>query len=151
MIRRPPRSTLTNTPFPYTTLFRAAKLHNLDPAWLAAQIRAESTWMRNARSAANALGLMQLLPSTGRAIARKLGMHWRGERTLLRGATSIRLGSYHLGEMLERHQRLPYLAIAAYNAGETPVSQWREERPELDPEIWVRSGEGRGGEEGSSE
>src|SRR3546814_10517121 len=93
MIRRPPRSTLTNTPFPYTTLFRAAKLHNLDPAWLAAQIRAESTWMRNARSAANALGLMQLLPSTGRAIARKLGMHWRGERTLLRGATSIRLGS----------------------------------------------------------
>src|SRR3546814_4572461 len=66
-------------------------------------------------------------------------MHWRGERTLLRGATSIRLGSYHLGEMLERHQRLPYLAIAAYNAGETPVSQWREERPELDPDIWIET------------
>src|SRR3546814_20656741 len=95
--------------------------------------------MRNARSAANALGLMQLLPSTGRAIARKLGMHWRGERTLLRGATSIRLGSYHLGEMLERHQRLPYLAIAAYNAGATPVSQWREASPELDTDIWIET------------
>src|SRR3546814_13577766 len=88
MIRRPPRSTRTDTLCPYTTLFRS---------------------------------------------------HWRGERTLLRGATSIRLGSYHLGEMLERHQRLPYLAIAAYNAGETPVSQWREERPELDPDIWIET------------
>src|SRR3546814_15118114 len=66
-------------------------------------------------------------------------MHWRGERTLVRVATSIRLGIYHLGEMLERHQRLPYLAIAAYNAGETPVSQWREERPELDPDIWIET------------
>lgn len=127
-------------PLPYASLLREqAKLHNLDPAWLAAQIRAESTWMRNARSAADALGLMQLLPTTGKAIARRLGVHWRGERTLLQGATNIRLGSAYLAQMLERHQRLPYLAIAAYNAGETPVSQWREQRPDLDPDIWIET------------
>lgn len=127
-------------PLPYASLVRKqARQYALDPAWLAAQIRAESTWMANARSAANALGLMQLLPGTGKDIARKLGVHWLGERTLLQGATNIRLGSAHLAQMLERHQQLPYLAIAAYNAGATPVSQWRAERPDLDPDIWIET------------
>ena len=127
-------------PLPYASLLREqARQHALDPAWLAAQIRAESTWMANARSAANALGLMQLLPGTGKAMAQKLGTPWRGERTLLQGATNIRLGSAYLAQMLERHQQLPYVAIAAYNAGATPVARWRTQRPDLDPDIWIET------------
>jgi len=127
-------------PLPYASLLRAqAKQHALDAAWLAAQIRAESTWMANARSSANALGLMQLLPGTGKAIARQLGIAWRGERTLLQGSTSIRLGSAYLAQMLERHQQHPYLAIAAYNAGATPVARWRQQRPNLDADIWIET------------
>ncbi|PKM08105.1 MAG: lytic murein transglycosylase [Gammaproteobacteria bacterium HGW-Gammaproteobacteria-4] len=127
-------------PLPYASLLREqAKQNALDPAWLAAQIRAESTWMRDARSPANALGLMQLRPGTGKALARQLGIAWRGERTLLQGGTNIRLGSVYLAQMLERHQRLPYVAIAAYNAGATPVARWRDERPDLDADIWIET------------
>jgi soluble lytic murein transglycosylase len=127
-------------PLPYASLLREqARKHALDPAWLAAQIRAESTWMPDARSAANALGLMQIRPGTGKALARQLGIAWRSERTLLQGSTNIRLGSAYLAQMLTRHAQLPYLAIAAYNAGETPVSQWREERPALDADIWIET------------
>lgn len=127
-------------PLPYASLIDAqAKLQGLDPSWLAAQIRAESAWMANARSGAHALGLMQLLPTTGKAQARRLGIAWRGERTLLQGASNIRIGSAHLRAMLDRYDGLPYFAIAAYNAGATPVSQWRRERPNLDPDLWIET------------
>lgn len=127
-------------PLPYASLLREqAKQHALDPGWLAAQIRAESTWMANARSTANALGLMQLLPSSGKAMAQALDIAWRGERTLLQGGTNIRLGSAYLALMRERHQQLPYLAIAAYNAGATPVARWRAQRPDLDADIWIET------------
>jgi len=127
-------------PLPYASLVTTqAKLQRLDPSWLAAQIRAESVWMANARSHANAIGLMQLLPSTGKSLARQLGIAWHGEPTLLDGASSIRLGSAHLRELLERYDGLPYLAIAAYNAGASPVSRWRSERPNLDPDFWIET------------
>ena len=68
-----------------------------------------------------------------------MGIAWRGERTLLQGASNIRIGSAHLRAMLDRYDGLPYFAIAAYNAGATPVSQWRRERPNLDPDLWIET------------
>src|SRR5690606_19994094 len=57
-------------------LTQEATQRGLDPAWVAALIRAESAWNPGARSHANARGLMQLLPGTGRSLARRLGLGW---------------------------------------------------------------------------
>lgn len=127
-------------PLPWASLIGSqAKLQRLDPAWVAAQIRAESAWMPHARSGASAIGLMQLLPATAKPLARQLGIPWHGEQTLLDGGRNIRIGSAHLRELLERYDDRPYLAIAAYNAGATPVSLWRSQRPDLDPDVWIET------------
>ena len=117
---------------------REAKRHDLDPAWIAAQIRAESTFTAHARSAADARGLMQVLPSTGAAVSRQLGRTWRGGSSLYEPETNIVLGTAYLRQQLDRHGA-PYVAIAAYNAGPTPVARWQAERPGLDPDFWIEA------------
>ncbi|HEU4814185.1 MAG TPA: transglycosylase SLT domain-containing protein [Xanthomonadaceae bacterium] len=117
---------------------REAKRHDLDPAWIAAQIRAESTFTAHARSAADARGLMQVLPATGAAVARKLGRPWRGGASLYEPETNIVLGTAYLRQQLDKHGT-PYFAIAAYNAGPTPVARWQAERPGLDPDFWIET------------
>src|SRR5690606_5733964 len=72
---------------------REARRNGLDPAWVAAEIRAESTFNPRARSPANARGLMQVLPSTGAAVARRLGLPWGGAESLYDPATNITLGT----------------------------------------------------------
>src|SRR5690606_37784651 len=61
---------------------REARKNGLDPAWVAAEIRAESVFNPDARSPADARGLMQVLPSTGAAVARRLGLPWGGAASL---------------------------------------------------------------------
>ena len=117
---------------------REAKRHDLDPAWIAAQIRAESTFTPHARSAADARGLMQVLPATGAAVSRKLGRTWRGGASLYEPETNVVLGTAYLRQQLDKHGA-PYVAIAAYNAGPTPVARWQAERPGLDPDFWIET------------
>src|SRR5690606_11858059 len=107
----------------------AAGAQGLDPAFTFALIRAESAWQPDARSHANALGLMQLLPSTGRRVARELGIPWRGDGMLLEPELNIRLGTRYLANQLEQFGGSPWLASAAYNAGPAPVRRWLGERP----------------------
>lgn len=111
----------------------------LDPAWIAAHIRAESVWMREARSHANALGLMQVLPSTGRSLARRLNIAWHGEASLFDTGRNILLGSAHLREMLDAWDDKPYRAIAAYNAGPSAVREWIEARGKLPADLWIET------------
>lgn len=119
-------------------LRREAARHKLDPAWIAAQIRAESTFTAHARSGADARGLMQVLPTTGAAVARRLGMPWRGPASLYDPETNIILGTAYLRQMLDKYGA-PHIAIAAYNAGPTPVARWQAERPGLDPDFWIET------------
>lgn len=117
----------------------AAGAQGLDPAFTFALIRAESAWQPDARSHANALGLMQLLPSTGRRVARELGIPWRGEGTLLEPALNIRLGTRYLANQLEQFGGSPWLASAAYNAGPAPVRRWLGERPDLPADAFIET------------
>ena len=117
---------------------REAQRHDLDPAWIAAQIRAESTFTPHARSGADARGLMQVLPATGAAVARRLGRPWSGGSSLYEPETNIVLGTAYLRQQLDKHGA-PYVAIAAYNAGPTPVARWQAERPGLDPDFWIET------------
>lgn len=126
-------------PLHHDDLIRAeARRHNLDPAWIAAEIRAESTFNPRARSPADARGLMQVIPATGQAVARRLGEPWGGAESLYDAAVSIRLGTAYLREMKERYG-LPYVAIAAYNAGPAPTRRWMEQRPGMDPDLWIET------------
>ena len=105
-----------------------SQINSLDPAWVAGQTRAESSFMPRARSGADARGLMQLLPGTGQLVAKRLGIPWRGGESLYDPTTNIRLGTAYMRQMLDRYDGQPYLAIAAYNAGPAPVERWRAAR-----------------------
>ena len=88
-------------------------------------IRRESEFAPQAASHAGALGLMQLMPGTGKQVAGKLGLRYSGERLLNDAAYNTRLGSAYLGHL--HAQTGPYLpfVIAAYNAGPGRVRQWK--------------------------
>ncbi len=120
------------------TIRREAARRSIDPAWVAAEIRAESIFNPKARSGANAMGLMQVLPGTGAATARSLGMPWSGAASLYDPDTNIAIGTAYLRQMLDKYA-LPYLAIAAYNAGPAPTARWQSQRPGFEPDFWIET------------
>lgn len=122
-----------------TTIRREAARNGLDPAWVAAQTRAESMFDPNARSSADARGLMQILPATGADVARRIGQPWGGANSLYDADTNIVLGTAYLSQLMDRYQRLPYKVIAAYNAGPNPVGRWRSARGHMDPDVWIEA------------
>jgi soluble lytic murein transglycosylase len=121
------------------TVRQQAERHQLDPALVAAVTRAESAWMPRARSPADARGLMQVLPATAAGVARRYELPFDGPDSLYRPATNLRLGTAYMREMLDRHGGRPYVALAAYNAGPTPVARWRSQRPDFDPDLWIET------------
>ncbi|MBJ7575272.1 lytic transglycosylase domain-containing protein [Luteimonas sp. MC1828] len=126
-------------PLHHDALIRAESArNNLDAAWVAAEIRAESVFNPKARSGANARGLMQVLPETAASVAARLGMPWSGAESLYDPATNIRIGTVYLREMKDKYA-LPYVAIAAYNAGPTPTARWQSQRPGMDADFWIET------------
>jgi soluble lytic murein transglycosylase len=117
-------------PEPWWPTIRAeAAKNNLDPYLVASLIRQESEFNPNAISYADAWGLMQLLPSTGRKMAREEGI--RNFRTfqLLDPEMNIRLGTRYLREMIDKFGGVPQYALAAYNAGDNRVTDWQGAGP----------------------
>ncbi len=109
----------------------------IDPSWAYGILRAESAWMSDARSGADARGLMQLLPSTAALVAKRNGIAWGGGDTLFDPVTNITLGTRYLAQMADRFNGAPWLASAAYNAGPGKVDQWLEARGALPPDLFV--------------
>ena len=109
----------------------------IDPSWAYAILRAESAWMSDARSGADARGLMQLLPSTASLVAKRNGISWGGGDTLFDPVTNIILGTRYLAQMAQRFSGSIWLASAAYNAGPGKVDQWLEARGTLPPDLFV--------------
>lgn len=89
-----------------------------------------------ARSRVGALGLMQLMPATGQAIAQELEVELSDEHSLYRPELNIRFGSHYLHRMMQRFDH-PVLATAAYNAGPHRVVRWYPEQATIDADIWV--------------
>src|SRR3546814_5112141 len=85
------------------TIRREAAKHRLDPAWVAAEIRAESIFNPRARSSANARGLMQVLPSTGAAVAKRNGIPYGGAESLYDADTNIAIGNAYLRPMDDQY------------------------------------------------
>ncbi len=121
------------------TVTREAKSRELDPSWVYAVARQESAMMPDARSPAGAMGLMQLMPSTGKAVAKELKYPIKNTDQIMEPATNIRFGTYYLRQVLDRFDDNAVLATAAYNAGPHRVSKWFPESGSLDADIWVEN------------
>ena len=117
-------------PEPYwETIKTESAKHNLDPYLVASLIRQESEFNPSAVSYANAWGLMQLLPSVGRAMAREEGIPHFETFQLLDPETNIRLGTLYLRHMLDKFGGVAEYALAAYNAGDERVADWEAAGP----------------------
>lgn len=116
-----------------------ASARGLDPALVYSLIRSESLFVPDARSVAGALGLMQLMPGTGRDVARSLGMGLPNNTALMDPETNIRLGSAYLSTVMARFNQQEVLATAAYNAGPARVQRWLPTEGSLPADIWVET------------
>ena len=98
--------------------------NGLDPYLVASLIRQESEFNAGVVSHANAWGLMQLLPSVGKSMARKDGVKGFNTNSLLNPTMNLELGTTNLRLVLDRFGGQQEYALAAYNAGDVPVRQW---------------------------
>jgi soluble lytic murein transglycosylase len=112
---------------------RNATSHGLDPYVMSALIAQESTFQADVRSSANAWGLMQIIPGTGRRFASKLGISPFRTARLTEPETNVRIGMQYFADLLDEFGRVEP-SLASYNAGEHRVRVWLRERPgfELD-------------------
>lgn len=112
-------------PVPYASeVARVARKYNVDPDLLYAVMRVESVYQRRIISHAGAIGLMQIMPRTGRLIADKLGREDSTTTDLLDARTNLEYSAWYLASLIERMDgRLP-LAIASYNGGPHNVRRW---------------------------
>ena len=108
----------------------------LDPFLVAALVAQESTFQADVRSSANAWGLMQVLPSTGRQLAVKLGIKPFSTNRLTEPDVNIQLGTKYFADLVGRFgDTAP--ALAAYNAGSSRVVKWMAERPNFDRDEFI--------------
>jgi soluble lytic murein transglycosylase len=112
-------------PLPYKDdVFVNARERGLDPFDVAALIRQESEFNPTAKSRADAYGLMQLRPPTGRMLGRQQGMGVVSTNSLLNPGVSIKLGTEYLRQQLSSWDGDWFRTLAAYNAGPGRVRQW---------------------------
>ncbi len=104
---------------------RYASSNGLDPFLVAALVRQESEFNPGAISRANAVGLMQLLPSTGKKMARELRVHGYSLNMLTVPGANLQLGTRYFHQLLDKFDGNIEYALAAYNAGTDRVEDWK--------------------------
>ncbi len=100
-------------------------------------MREESHFKVSSRSWVGARGLMQIMPSTGRKIARRLHLKHFHPKQLYQPQTNIMMGCWYLGELLKKFEGNVMLAAASYNAGPHRVAAWLQFRNSLDADEFV--------------
>lgn len=105
------------------TIVVESKRQQLDPALVLAVMHVESRFDTYAVSPKDALGLMQLLPSTGAWLAPQVGVDWQGPQTLFDPASNVRLGVAYLRQLVDRYDGDVRTALLAYNWGPGRIDQ----------------------------
>jgi soluble lytic murein transglycosylase len=113
-----------------------------EKALVLALSRQESQFDVTIVSSAGAMGLMQLMPDTGKRVAKALNMPYTQARLTNDASYNATLGSQYLADMLDKFAGAPELAMAAYNAGPNRVSRWLDQfgdprGPSIDMVDWV--------------
>ena len=131
---------LLRYPLPWREDFaRYSKDARINDSWAYGIARSESLFMRDIRSSAGAIGVMQILPETGRRMAREISHPYSGRATLTDSASNIQLGTMYLRKMSDRFDDNRVLATAAYNAGPLSVEAWLPDANQLDARIWIEN------------
>ncbi|MCB0339660.1 MAG: lytic transglycosylase domain-containing protein, partial [Bdellovibrionales bacterium] len=125
-------------PVPFMEAFSdAATESGLEVALLLAIARTESAFNPRAWSAKNAMGLMQILPSTAELEGIKASTAAQRNLLLSNPNTSAQLGAAHLKKLITQYEGKWHYAIAAYNAGSTVTNRWKQRFPDAPEELWV--------------
>jgi soluble lytic murein transglycosylase len=126
-------------PRPYLdAVSQAGKLAQLPQDWILAVMRQESLFRKDAVSRADARGVMQLVPSTASAIARRWHLSAPGRDGLLDPTIAVPLGAAYLRELLDRYGEQLALSLAAYNAGPAATGRWLPPGP-MDADVWIEN------------
>ncbi|WP_006787885.1 transglycosylase SLT domain-containing protein [Thiorhodospira sibirica] len=115
----------------------AAAAQEINPAWAMAVARQESAFMRDARSHAGALGLMQIMPATGRGMASHVNVTLNRDLDLIDPDINTRIGTYYLRHNVQNFGGHVILATAAYNAGPGRVRSWLPEHGSMEADVWA--------------
>ena len=127
-------------PMPYREqVARQAQKNELDLSVIYGVMRRESLFDPLAHSRVGALGLMQLMPSTARRVAKSLGMKRPKQDDILSVQNNIELGTRYFRSVLNRFENNVSLAAAAYNAGPRNVKRWLPEKETLPADLWVET------------
>ena len=121
-------SVKVNYPIKYTSCVnKYTSEYKLDKTLVYAIIKCESSFNKNATSKVGAMGLMQIMPDTGKWVAEKLAIKNFTSQDLLDSEKNIMIGVWYFKYLLDKFNGELSLAIAAYNAGPTNVSKWLEQ------------------------
>jgi soluble lytic murein transglycosylase len=123
----------------WTDLKRFSLANGLDPYLVASLIRQESEFNPLAVSRANAVGLMQLLPRTGKLVARQEKLKHYNDSQLFTPAVNLQLGTRYFRGMVDQFGGSFQYALAAYNAGSDRVEEWLGQGKYRDAEEFVES------------
>jgi len=137
-IPRPVWESLFPRPF-WEELKRDSTANRLDPHLVASLIRQESEFNPGAISPANAMGLMQLLPTVGKGMAKEMKIRHFSSDQLLLADTNLRLGTRYFRHIVDHYDGQVEYALAAYNAGVDRVNDWRKNGNFADVEEFVES------------
>lgn len=116
---------------------RHANRQQVDPGMVYGLIRQESAFDRNAKSPVGASGLMQIMPSTAKSIAKLLREKLFSASLLSDPDTNVRYGTFYFRDLLERFSSNFAMAAAAYNAGPHRVNEWLPTSGSVPSDIWV--------------
>jgi soluble lytic murein transglycosylase len=113
--------------------------NGLDPYLVASLIRQESEFNAQALSRANAVGLMQLLPKTGKTVAKQVKLKGYSAPKLFTPSINLELGTRYFKDMVDKYNGQFEYALAAYNAGSDRVGDWLGQGHYRDPQEFVES------------
>ncbi len=112
-------------------IYEESRKYDYDPFLLTALIVTESSFNNWAKSHRGALGLMQIRPRTGHAIATEANLPWEGKPTLFKPDSNIALGTYYLNKLQNRFNNDVRLALEAYNHGPTRLQRYIQQGKRL--------------------
>ena len=107
----------------------AAQAQSIDPWWVLGLIRQESRFIPDIRSSVGATGLMQIMPATGKMLAKNSGLKNKGKLSLTDIDLNVQLGTRYLRQLQDKFDGSALLASAAYNAGPARAASWRSALP----------------------
>ena len=126
-------------PRPYPdAVAMASELAGVPADWIWGVMRQESLYRKDAVSRADARGLMQMLPGTAAAVARRWHLPSPRKDDLFDPSVAVPLGAAYLRELLDRHAGQLDVSLAAYNAGAAAVARWLPPKS-MDADIWIEN------------